>query len=86
MNVNISLSDDLDEFVKKRVASGRNSSASDVVVEALRLMERHQESDADKLAWLQNAYREGVESGDAGEFDFDEIRAEGRALLNKAAT
>lgn len=86
MNVNISLSDDLDEFVKTRVASGRNSSASDVVVEALRLMERHGESDADKLAWLQNAYRQGIESGDAGPLDAADIKAEALARRNARAT
>lgn len=79
MNVTISLTDDLDEFVKTRVASGRNSSPSDVVSEALRLMEIYQQSDAEKLAWLRDAYRVGLESGDGGELDIEEIIAEARS-------
>ncbi len=78
MNVSISLTDDLDEFVKARVANGLNSSPSDVVVEALRLMEIHQQSDAEKLEWLREAYRVGIESGIAGELDFSEMKAEAR--------
>lgn len=78
MDVKVVLTDDLDEFVRTRVASGRNASAGDVVIEALRLMERHEETESGKLAWLRNAYREGLASGDAGPFDIADVKAEAR--------
>ncbi len=84
MSINVSLTDDLGDFVQDRIASGRYASANDVVRDALRLLEQHEEN-ARKLEWLREAYREGLESGIAGEIDFDEIRAEGRAILSKAA-
>ena len=47
------------------MTSGQYASASDVVTEALRLLEM-QQADAVKLKWLQEAIRLGLESGDAG--------------------
>lgn len=79
MNLNVSLTDELTEFVKSRISTGRYTSASDVVSEALRLMERHEQTETAKLQWLQQAYREGVASGDAGEVDFAALKAEARA-------
>ena len=79
MNVTISLTDDLEEFVTTRVATGRNSSPSDVVSEALRLMEIYHQSDEEKLEWLREAYRIGIESGDGGPLDAELIKAEARA-------
>ena len=38
MNMNVSLTDELANFVKSKVAAGRYSSSSEVVREALRLM------------------------------------------------
>ncbi len=53
--------------------------------EALRLMERHEQAEAAKLQWLQQAYREGAASGDAGELDFAALKAEARATLSEKA-
>jgi antitoxin ParD1/3/4 len=83
MNMNASLSDELGEFVKSRVSSVRDTSASEVVREALRLMERHEHAEAAKLQWLQQAYREGVASGDEGEIDFAALKAEARATTRE---
>ncbi|ABD87769.1 type II toxin-antitoxin system ParD family antitoxin [Rhodopseudomonas palustris] len=85
MNMNVSLTDELGEFVKSRVSSGRYTSASEVVREALRLMERHEQTEAAKLQWLQQAYREGSASGDAGEIDFAAVKAEARASMSEKA-
>lgn len=76
MNVQVSLPDELNELIKAKVASGRYASASDVVRDALRLLEQ---DDAAKLKWLQEAYRIGIESGDAGPFDLEEFKVEARA-------
>jgi antitoxin ParD1/3/4 len=81
MNMNVSLTDELSEFVKAKVSSGRYTSASEVVREALRIMEQTEEA---RLAFLRNAWAAGQASGDAGPADFADIKAQGRALLKAA--
>ena len=81
MNVSVSLTDELNEFVADRIASGKYSSASDVVQNALRLLEQH-EDNARKLDWLRKAYQEGIDSGNAGPLDFEELKAEARRRFN----
>ncbi|PWR22429.1 type II toxin-antitoxin system ParD family antitoxin [Zavarzinia compransoris] len=81
MNLNVSLTDELVKFVKSKVAAGRYSSSSEVVREALRLMEKTERQEAEKLALLRAAWREGLDSGDAGEIDFDALKEEARARL-----
>jgi antitoxin ParD1/3/4 len=80
MNMNVSLTDELGEFVNAKVSSGRYTSASEVVREALRLMERHEQIEAAKLQWLREAYQAGLASGDAGELDIAAVKAEARKL------
>jgi antitoxin ParD1/3/4 len=82
--VQVLLSDDLNEFVETSVASGQYASDSHMISEALLLLVA-QQSDEAKLKWLQEAYRIGIESGDAGELDFEAIKAEGRARLRQRA-
>jgi len=81
MNINISLTDELAKFIDDQVATGRYVSSSEVVQEALHLMERLDRAEAEKLHWLQNAWREGIDSGDAGEIDFAELKQEARLRL-----
>jgi len=81
MNMNVSLTDELSEFVKAKVASGRYTSASEVVREALRIMEQTEEA---RLTFLRNAWSAGQANGDAGPADFADIKAQGRALLKAA--
>ena len=76
MTVEVSLPDELNELIEAKIASGRYASASDVVSDALRLLEQ---DDAAKLKWLREAYRVGIESGDAGELDIEVVIAEARA-------
>ena len=82
MNMNVSLTEELGEFVKAKVSSGRYTSASEVVREALRIMEQTEEA---RLAYLRNAWVEGQASGDAGPADFSGIKAQGRARLKAAS-
>ncbi|MDB5654406.1 MAG: putative transcriptional regulator, CopG/Arc/MetJ DNA-binding domain [Tardiphaga sp.] len=77
-HVQVLLPDELNDFVETNVASGQYASASDVIGDALRLLET-QQSDAAKLKWLQEAYRIGIESGDACKVDIGELLAEARA-------
>jgi antitoxin ParD1/3/4 len=48
--VNVSLTPELEKFVSAKVQSGRYNSASEVVREALRLLEEHDEARAAQLA------------------------------------
>ena len=79
MNMNVSLPEELANFVKAKVSTGRYGSASEVVREALRLMERTEQQEARKLELLRRAWKEGVDSGDAGEVDFTALKTEARA-------
>lgn len=79
MNMNVSLTDELAEFIKAKVAGGRYSSSSEVVREALRIMEKAERQEAEKLRLLRQAWQEGVDSGDAGELDFSELKKQARA-------
>jgi antitoxin ParD1/3/4 len=85
MNLNISLPEELLRFVKAKVETGRYTSSSEVVREALRLLEKHDEQEAEKLRWLQQAWQDGIGSGDGSEVDLAEIKAEGRRRLGVKA-
>ena len=81
MNMNVSLPDDLVDFVEAKVTTGHYGSSSDVVQEALRLLERVEHRNAEKLADLRQAWQEGLDSGAPEEIDFEAMKAEGRARL-----
>ena len=81
MNISISLTPELMVLIKSKVDSGRYTSTSEVVREALRLLERSDRLEADRVEGLRRAWQEGVDSGDAGPLDFAELRAEARREL-----
>ncbi|MFL9824882.1 type II toxin-antitoxin system ParD family antitoxin [Rhodoplanes sp. SY1] len=82
--MNVSLTDELAEFVKAKVAAGRYTSSSEVVREALRLMEKMERQEVEKLKLLRAAWKAGLDSGDAGEMDFTALKKQGRARLGKS--
>jgi antitoxin ParD1/3/4 len=63
---NINLTNQLDRFVEKRVASGRYGNASEVVREGLRLLEERERETKAKLEWLRGAVQEGLDDLDRG--------------------
>jgi antitoxin ParD1/3/4 len=77
MNMNVSLPDELDDFVNAKISSGHYASASDVICEALRMMEQTEEA---RLAFLREAWRDG-EAGTARPVDLAGIKARGRERL-----
>ena len=81
MNISISLTPELVELIKSKVASGLYASTSEVVREALRLLERSDRHEAPQLEKLRREWAEGINSGDAGLLDFDELRASARRNL-----
>lgn len=72
-----------EKFAKDLVASGRYASVSEVLREGLRLIEEREETRSTKLKELQALIQEGIDSGDAGELDIEELIAE--AKRDKAA-
>lgn len=78
MNMNVSLTKELGDFVKEKVTTGRYTSASEVVRDALRLLERQEQENAAKLAVLQRAYQQGLASGDARPLDVEKFKAQAR--------
>lgn len=81
MNISISLTPELVSMIKARVESGRYTSTSEVVREALRLLEAKDERRADERARLRLAWAEGIESDEAGLLDFADLRAEAHRRL-----
>ena len=81
MNVSISLTPELLGLIKAKVESGRYTSTSEVVREALRLLERSDQLEGERIAGLRRAWQEGVDSGDAGPLDFAELRDAARREL-----
>ena len=79
--MNISLSDELANFVKAKIEDGHYNSSSEVVREALRLMEKSEQVASENLRFLRNAWKVGIDSGDAGEVDFAALKLEARARL-----
>ena len=77
--MNISLTPQLEKLVQERVKSGRYTSASEVIREALRLMDEKDQLLSAKLEHLRQDIREGLESGPATVWDPEEIKRAGRA-------
>lgn len=70
----LSLGNHWNSFIETHISQGRYASASEIVREALRLLEEKEANS--QLEALRNALREGEESGDAGELDMEAIRLE----------
>jgi antitoxin ParD1/3/4 len=65
--MNVSLTPELDRFVASKVESGRYTSASEVVREALRLLEEHDQARAAQLASFNQELGARLASLDRGE-------------------
>ncbi len=65
----IEINDELGSFINHQIQSGRYASASEVISAGLNNL-RDKET---KMAALREAINEGIESGPAQPFDFDEF-------------
>lgn len=84
--MNINLTPKLEEMVRKKVKSGLYNNASEVVREALRMMESNDRKGI--KIWtkeeLEIEIQKGIDSGDAGELthqDFEDVKRRGRESL-----
>jgi len=79
--MNISLTPQLEELVKRKVDSGFYVSASEVMREALRLLEERDRFNAMRLEALRAEIKKGLDSGEATPLDIGDIKARGRKRL-----
>jgi antitoxin ParD1/3/4 len=66
--MNVSLTRELDKFIAAKVASGRYTSASEVVREALRLLEEQDRTRAARLEEFNCELQRRLDSLDRGKF------------------
>jgi antitoxin ParD1/3/4 len=63
---NVNLTEHFDQFVERQVSSGRYSNASEIVREALRLLEEQEQEREAKLKALRHAAKQGFDEIDQG--------------------
>lgn len=82
--MNVSLTAELENYVKAKVATGMYSSASEVMREALRLMEERDAIQMMRLEALRQDINKGLDSLEQRQskpLDMEKIKAKGRAEL-----
>ena len=78
-NTSISLGDHFEIFVDKKVSTGRFKNASEVIRAGLRLLEEEEA----KVAVLQKAIKDGINSGIARNFDANKHLAKLKSARRK---
>ena len=72
--MNVSLTPKLENFVKSKVKTGDYNNASEVVREALRLLQKEDDATHDrKVARLRRAIQAGIDSPDTENFDIKKV-------------
>ena len=79
MGMNVNLTPQLEDMVRAKVSSGLYGSASEVVREALRLMEEQDRVRQLKLEELRYQIRKGLESGSGEPWDAGALKQKARA-------
>ncbi|SDF52529.1 antitoxin ParD1/3/4 [Epilithonimonas hungarica] len=64
-NTSVSLGNHFENFVDEKISQGRFKNASEIIRAGLRLLEEEE----NKLQFLKNAIKEGIESGVAKDFE-----------------
>ena len=80
--MNVSLTPHLEKLVQGKVESGLYNSASEVMREALRLMEERDQLRELRLMELRREIQKGIDSGEATPLDMEEIKARARKRLD----
>jgi antitoxin ParD1/3/4 len=84
MTMHVSLTPQLEEIVKRKVDSGLYNSSSEVVREAIRLLDERDRYQEMKLEALRHEIQLGLDSGEARPVDFEDIKKRGRERLKQA--
>ncbi len=77
--MNVNLTPQLEDLVRAKVSSGLYTSASEVVRDALRLMEEKDQLRQVKLDALRLEVRKGLESGPSEAWEPSAVKAEARS-------
>lgn len=80
MPMNISLTPHLEQLIREKISSGSYTSASEVVREALRLLEQEDQLRALKLQSLRHDIQEGLQSGSSQLFDPQQLKRDARKV------
>jgi antitoxin ParD1/3/4 len=83
MATSYSIGKHFEAFIESLIASGRYSTASEIIRDGLRLIEEREQDREAKLEWLRAEIQKGLDSGPAEEVGdmFARIKAEGRKRL-----
>ena len=79
--MNVSLTPQLEDLIKKKVESGLYGSASEVIREALRLLDERDRLHTMRLEQLRAEIKKGLDSGEPTPLDVNAIKARGRERL-----
>lgn len=82
--MNVSLTSELENYVKSKVAAGMYNSVSEVMREELRLLKERDAMQAIRLEALRQDINKGMDSlerGEAKPLDIEAIKDKGRAKL-----
>lgn len=74
-----------ENFIRDLLASGRYSSASEIIRDGLRALEEREQVRAAKLQALKAAIDEGFASGESESMDMDAIKSEARLAAARGA-
>ncbi len=85
--LNVTVPPELDQFIRERIAAGRNRTASDVVAEGLNLLQQQELDLESALIDLKAKLARGAAQADRGEFvDPKEVLANIEKLKKERAT
>ena len=82
MGMNVIIGGHSARFIEKKLESGEYGSAEEVIEHALLALELNEQielndqTDEERIAWLRQAWAEGVASGDAGPLDIEAFKRE----------
>jgi antitoxin ParD1/3/4 len=85
MATSYSIGKHFEAFIESLIASGRYSTASEIIRDGLRMIEEREQSREAKLEWLRAEIQKGFDSGPAEEVDIKEwiedVKRRGRQQL-----
>ncbi len=84
--MNVSLTPDLEKYIQEKVDTGRYRSSSEVVREALRLLEEKDQERIQRLAALKTEIQKGVDSGPSKPLDMRAVIAKAKSRKQKAGS
>lgn len=82
--MNVSLTPELEKLIDRKVKTGPYQTASEVVREALRMLEERDQLAELRLQELRKEIQKGLKSGEATPLDMEEIKRETRRRITRA--